>query len=53
MVWVSFYELINAIKLWLAKQMTLNAEVSFDTFGKSWAFSGLVLAVLLSNLSVG
>ena len=49
---MSFHELINVIKLGFAKQMTLNAEVSFDT-AKSWAFSGLVLAVLLPNLRVG
>ena len=45
-------ELINAIKLWFTKQMTLNAEVSFNTFGKELGFSGLVLAVLLPNLSL-
>ena len=31
---MSFYEFIDAFKVELAKQMTLNAEVSFDTFGK-------------------
>ena len=51
---MSFYELIYAIKMKISKQMTLNAEVSFDTFGKElWAFSVLVLADLLPNLSVG
>ena len=33
--------------------MTLNAEVSFDTFGRIRPFSALVLAVLLRSLSVG
>ena len=31
---MSFYELTYAIKMRLSKQMTLNTEVSFDTFGK-------------------
>ena len=31
---MSFYKLINANKLWFAKQVTLNAEVSFNTFSK-------------------
>ena len=50
---MGFYELINVVKMRLSKQVTLKAEVSFDTLAKSWAFSGLVLAVLLPNLSVG
>ena len=31
---MGFYELINAVKMRLSKQMTLNAEVFFDIFGK-------------------
>ena len=31
---MGFYELSIAVKVRLSKQMTLNAEVSFDTFGK-------------------
>ena len=31
---MGFYELINAVKMRLSKQMTLNAEVSFNTFDK-------------------
>ena len=31
---MGFYELINAVKMRLSKQMTLNAEVSFDTCSK-------------------
>ena len=50
---MGFYELINAVKMRLSKQMTLNAEVLSTLSAKSWAFSGLVLAVLLPNLSVG
>ena len=34
---MSFYKLIYAIKMRLSKQMTLNVEVSFDTFGKELA----------------
>ena len=33
--------------------MTLNAEVSFDAFGKELGLFGVCLAVLLPNLSVG
>ena len=44
---MSCYEFIYEIKMRLSKQMTLNAEVSFDTFGKEWGLSGLVLAVLV------
>ena len=33
--------------------MSLNAEVSFDTFCKELGLFGFVLAVLLPNLSVG
>ena len=42
---MGFYELINAVKMRLSKQMTLNAEVLSTLSAKSWAFSGLVLAV--------
>ena len=44
---------IDAIKMRFSKQMTLNTEVSFDTFCKELGLSGLVLAVLLPNLRVG
>ena len=50
---MAFYELMNVVKMRLSKQMTLNAKVSFDTFGKELGLSGLVLAVLLPNLSIG
>ena len=50
---MSFYELICAIKMRLSKHMTLNAEVSFDTFGKALGLFGLVSAVLLPCLSLG
>ena len=53
MIRMGFYELSNAVKMRASKQMTLNAEVSFDTFGKELGLLGLVLAFLLSNLSVG
>ena len=41
MIWVSFYKHINAIKMWFPKQITLIAEVSFDTFGKEMGLLGV------------
>ena len=38
---MSFYELIYAIEMRLSKQMTLNTEVSFDTFGKELSLFGV------------
>ena len=44
---MSFYELINVINVWFAKQMTLNAEVSFDTFGKELGLFGVSFGSLI------
>ena len=49
---MSFYELFYAMEIRLSKQMILNAKVSFDTFGKELGIFGLVLAVLLPNLTL-
>ena len=38
---MGFYELTNAVKMRLSKQMTLNAEVSFDNFGKELGLFGV------------
>ena len=40
---------INAIKMWFPKQMVLNAEVSFDTFGKELSFLGVGLGSLVTD----
>ena len=37
---------INAIKMWFPKQMALNAEVSFNTFGKELGLLGVGLGSL-------
>ena len=45
---MSFYELINTIKVSLTKQMTLNDEVSFDTFGKELGLFGVSFGSLIT-----
>ena len=45
---MSFYELINAVKMRLSKQMTLNAEVSFNAFGKVLGLSGVSFGSLVT-----
>ena len=37
---MGFYELINVAKMRFSKQMTVNAEVSFNTFGKELVMVG-------------
>ena len=48
---MSFYELINTTEVCFAKQMTLNAEVSFDTFGKELGLSGVSFGSLVTGVS--
>ena len=45
---MSFCKLIYAIKMRLSKQMTLNAEVSFDTFGKELGLFGVSFGSLVT-----
>ena len=47
---MSFYEFINAIEVSFVKQMTVNAEVSFDTFGKEFSFMRSRMASLTGDL---
>ena len=49
---MGFYELINAVKMRLSKQMTLNAEVSFDTISKEWGLFRVSFGSLVPNLSI-
>ena len=48
MIRMNFYELIYAIKVRLTKQMTLNAEVSFDAFGKELGLFGVCFGSLVT-----
>ena len=45
---MGFYELINAVKMRLSKQMTLDAKVSFDTFGKELGLFGVSFGSLVT-----
>ena len=45
---MGFYELINVVKMRVSKQMTLNAEVCFDTFGKELGFFGVRFGSLVT-----
>ena len=45
---MNFYELINAIKMGFPKEMTLSADVSFDTFGKELGLLRVSLGSLVT-----
>ena len=45
---MSFYGLNNAIKMGFPKRVTLNAEVSFNTFGKELGHLGISFGSLVT-----